>query len=74
MRRSEIPGLSVAQAQRIPADRLWVRPRRATTDQAGAGAVLTVPFGTHPVTYVPCAWLRWLRPLAAAGDDPRRTG
>lgn len=65
IRREELTGLTLGQLSLMPADGLWVNLGKTKTDQAGAGAVLAVPFGTKTVTCVPCAWARWLRLLAA---------
>ncbi|WP_186526388.1 tyrosine-type recombinase/integrase [Leekyejoonella antrihumi] len=70
MRREEITGLRVHQVTSVPLDGLWVRLGRTKTDQQGAGAVLPVPYGQHPVTCVPCARIRWLRLVAARADRP----
>jgi integrase len=37
-------------------------------DQDAQGATLGIPYGTNPISCVPCALVRWSRLVAAAGD------
>lgn len=70
MRREELVGLTISAVEPVPTDGLWVRLGRTKTDQQGKGVVLPVPYGEHVMTCVPCARVRWLRLVAAAGDRP----
>lgn len=72
MRREELTGLTLRQVHLAPVDGLWIRLGRSKTDQAGHGTTLAVPFGQHTITCVPCAWVRWLRLLAAEDSAARR--
>ncbi len=71
LRRSSIVSLDVADLQLVDYG-LEVRLRRSKTDQAGVGATLPVPTGTHVATCAACAWVRWSRILGALerGTDP----
>jgi len=65
-RRSELVALTVDGATLHPQDGLHVRLRHSKTDQEGRGEVKALPYGTHPDTCPPCAYLRWRQVLDAA--------
>jgi integrase len=65
LRRSELAALTVADLTWHPRDGIHVRIRASKTDQEGLGATVVLPFGTHPGTCPPCAWLRWAHLMAA---------
>jgi hypothetical protein len=65
LRRSELAALTTAALTWHPTDGLYLRIRASKTDQEGIGATVVLPFGEHPGTCPPCAWLRWARLLAA---------
>jgi site-specific recombinase XerD len=66
LRRSELAALSAADITWHHLDGLHVRIRASKTDQEGHGATVVLPFGEHPGTCPPCAWLRWATLLTAA--------
>jgi hypothetical protein len=68
LRRSELAARTDADLHWHAADGLHVRIRSSKTDQEGHGATVVLPFGEHPGTCPPCAWLRWTRPLAASHE------
>lgn len=68
-RRSEIAALRVIDVRRHPDDGLHVSLVRSKTDQEARGFTKALPFGKNPTTCPPCAFARWVRILAAAGDD-----
>jgi hypothetical protein len=65
LRRSELAALRIADTTWHPNDGLYLRIRASKTDQDGHGATVVLPFGSHPGTCPPCAWLRWARLLDA---------
>jgi site-specific recombinase XerD len=65
MRRSEVASLLVGQIVYEPLDGIHIRLGVTKTDQEGRGAVIAVPYGSNPVTCVPCALHRWTKLLAA---------
>ncbi|TCL79404.1 MULTISPECIES: site-specific integrase [unclassified Rathayibacter] len=69
-RRSELTDLRVEDVVRHREDGLHVRVRRSKTDQVGKGLIKAVPYGREPLTCGPCAWVRWLR-ILAAGEEGR---
>ncbi|MFC6152449.1 hypothetical protein [Nocardioides yefusunii] len=71
LRRSEVSGLTVRDLEPSPADGLYVHLGVTKTDQDGLGALLAVPYGTNPITCVPCARVRWLRLVTAPGVASR---
>lgn len=68
-RRSEIAALRVIDVRRHPDDGLHVSLVKSKTDQEARGFTKALPFGKNPTTCPPCAFARWIRILAAAGDD-----
>jgi integrase len=71
LRRSELAALTVGDLTWHRGDGLYARIRASKTDQDGAGATVVLPFGAHPGTCPPCAYLRWARLLAASGHGRR---
>jgi integrase len=65
-RRSELVELTVDDAALHPQDGLHVRLRHSKTDQEGRGEVKALPYGMHPDTCSPCAYLRWRQVLDGA--------
>ena len=65
LRRSELASLRIGDLTWQRTDGLYARIRSAKTDQDG-GATVVLPYGEHPGTCPPCAWLRWARLLAAS--------
>ena len=63
LRRSELAALRVGDLDWHRQDGLYVRIRASKTDQDGVGATVVLPFGDHPGTCPPCAYLRWSRLL-----------
>jgi len=68
LRRSELAALTLADLHWHPDDGIHVRIRTSKTDQDAAGATIVLPYGQNAGTCPPCAALRWLRLLHAAGD------
>jgi integrase len=66
LRRSELAALRIADLTWHRTDGLYVRIRSSKTDQEATGATLALPFGEHPQTCPPCAFLRWATLLAAS--------
>jgi integrase len=66
LRRSEPAALTAADLTWHRTDGVHVRIRASKTDQEGAGATVVLPFGEHPGTCPPCAFLRWARLLTAS--------
>jgi integrase len=64
-RRSELTGFEVRDVQLHAEDGLHVLLRQSKTDQTGRGSVKGLPFGMNPLTCTPCAYVRWVRVLAA---------
>lgn len=71
LRRSELAALTNGQVRLDRTDGLLIRLGRSKTDQEGRGALVAVPFGVHPTSCVPCAWMRWRRLLAAETRSAR---
>jgi site-specific recombinase XerD len=67
-RRSELASLQLRDVRIHPEDGLHVLLRSSKTDQESVGVVKGLPFGANPVTCPPCAFVRWVRILAAAGE------
>jgi len=65
-RRSELVALTIDDVARHPEDGLHVQLRHSKTDQEGRGVTRALPFGAHPDTCPPCAYLRWREVLDAA--------
>jgi hypothetical protein len=65
-RRSELVGLSVGDVTRHWTDGMHVRLRSSKTEQEAQGRVVALPYGQDPVTWPPCAWVRWRELLHAA--------
>lgn len=65
-RRSELIALTVGDVTLHPQDGLHVHLQHSNTDQEGRGEVKALPYGTHPDTCPPCAYLRWRQVLDAA--------
>lgn len=72
MRREELSGLKIEDVHLEPLDGIWVELGKSKTDQSGQGVRLPVPYGRNTITCVPCAWVRWLRLLAASDDRAAR--
>jgi integrase len=66
LRRSELAALTLADLTWHRTDGLYVRIRSSKTDQEATGATLALPFGEHPQTCPPCAFLRWATLLTAS--------
>ncbi|NQX18270.1 site-specific integrase [Rathayibacter sp. VKM Ac-2857] len=64
-RRSELTDLRLDDITRHRDDGLHLRIRRSKTDQTGKGLMKAIPYGREPLTCAACAWMRWLRLLAA---------
>jgi integrase len=64
-RRSELTGFEVRDVRLHAEDGLHVLLRQSKTDQDGRGSVKGLPFGMNPLTCAPCAYVRWVRVLAA---------
>ncbi|KQO98723.1 hypothetical protein ASF30_11720 [Leifsonia sp. Leaf264] len=64
-RRSELAALTISDVTLHPSDGLHVRIRSSKTDQEGKGQVKALPYGSEPVTCAPCAFIHWVRALAA---------
>ncbi|MBO0985020.1 site-specific integrase [Rathayibacter sp. SD072] len=64
-RRTELIDLRISDVTRHKEDGLHLRIRRSKTDQTGKGLVKAIPYGREPLTCAACAWVRWLRILAA---------
>jgi integrase len=64
-RRSEIASIQLRDVKLHPEDGLHVLVRKSKTDQEGRGVVKGLPFGSKPATCAPCAFVRWVRVLAA---------
>lgn len=65
LRRSELAALTIANLRWHHTDGLYVRIRSSKTDQEALGATVVLPFGEHPGTCPPCAFLRWASLLTA---------
>ncbi|MEB0001660.1 site-specific integrase [Cryobacterium sp. 10S3] len=65
-RRSELASLELRDLRIHPEDGLYIGLRRSKTDQRGNGISKAIPFGTSTLTCAACAYIRWLRMLAAA--------
>lgn len=65
MRRAEIAALRIGEVEAKPSKGLQVTLRRSKTDQLGHGQLKAVPYGTAPMTCVPCHHMRWLHLMAA---------
>ncbi len=72
LRRSEACALDIADVAYHPADGLHITLTASKTDQAGRGAVIALPFGSHPLTCPVRAYLAWLEVLDrhAGGGTP----
>lgn len=68
LRRSEVAALAVGDVTYHPQDGLHVFLAHSKTDQEGKGVTLALPFGQNPHTCPPCAWVRWMQVLEAAGS------
>ncbi|PPG17977.1 integrase [Rathayibacter sp. AY1E8] len=69
-RRTELTDLRISDVTRHKEDGLHLRIRRSKTDQTGKGLVKAIPYGREPLTCGACAWVRWLR-ILAAGEKGR---
>ncbi|MGI8537074.1 MAG: hypothetical protein ACR2K2_11370 [Mycobacteriales bacterium] len=58
-RRSELVSLDVGDVEAHSEDGLHIQLARSKTDQAGAGQLKAVPYGSTPLTCAPCAWRAW---------------
>ena len=65
-RRSELAALELRDVKIHTEDGLHVLLRQSKTDQDGHGIVKGLPYGANPATCPPCAYVRWVRVLAAA--------
>jgi integrase len=65
-RRSEIAELDIRDVAAHEEDGLHVRVRRSKTDQESLGSTKGLPFGANTLTCPPCAFVRWVRVLAAS--------
>ncbi len=72
LRRSEIAALDLADLVWHPADGLIVTIAASKTDQDGVGQRVGIPRGRHVATCGPCALIRWVDLLAAAGQQRPR--
>ena len=70
-RRSELVALTVDDVTMRPQDGLHVRLRQSKTDQEGRGEVKALPFGAHPDTCQPGAYLRCPQVLGAGESGGR---
>ena len=74
-RRSELVALTVADVTLHHADGLHVRLRSSKTDQEAQGRVVALPYGRDPMTFPPCAFVRWREVLHAFDTaDPGDSG
>lgn len=65
-RRCELVALTADDVTLHTRDGMHVRLQHSKTDQDGRGVVKALPYGTHPETSPPCAYLRWRQVLDAA--------
>lgn len=65
-RRSELADLQVGDVRVHSEDGLHLFLQRSKTDQEGEGSTKAIPYGANPLTCPPCAFVRWVRVLAAA--------
>lgn len=72
-RRSELAKRILQDVALHSQDGLHVRMLTSKTDQEGRGSVKGLPFGANPLTCPPCTFLRWVRVLDAAQNEPRST-
>jgi hypothetical protein len=63
--RSELAALTLGDLTWHTTDGLHVRSRSSRTDQDASGATFALPYGQHPQTCPPCAFLRWATLLSA---------
>ncbi len=70
LRRAELVGLDLADLILHRHDGLHLKLRMSKTDQQAAGITKAAPYGAHPETCVPCAYLRWRQVLDAADHPP----
>ena len=68
-RRSELAALEIGDVRLHTEDGLHVLLRKSKTDQEGSGLVKGLPYGSNSLTCSPCAFVRWVRVLAA-GNRP----
>ncbi|MFT4213359.1 MAG: tyrosine-type recombinase/integrase [Microbacterium sp.] len=69
-RRSELAALRIMDVYRHPSDGLQITLSKRTRRGERVEHTKTLPFGTRrPSTCAPCSFARWIRILAAAGDD-----
>ncbi|QNE48663.1 integrase (plasmid) [Glaciihabitans sp. INWT7] len=72
-RRSELAALTLQDVRLHPEDGLHVLLRQSKTDQESRGAVKGLPYGANPTTCPPCAFVRWVRILAATATGRAET-
>lgn len=70
-RRSELVGLTGADAVLHTLDGVHVHIRRSKTDQEGQGRVHALPRAEDPRRCPPCAFARWAQVVAAFDDGGR---
>ncbi|MCY1718552.1 hypothetical protein OVA26_16570 [Microbacterium sp. SL62] len=70
-RRSELASRLIQDVVLHSIDGLHIRLQTSKTDQEGRGSLKALPYGAHALTCAPCAFLRWIRVLDTAQNEPR---
>ena len=69
-RRSELAAIDLRDVKLHSEEGLHITLHRSKSNQEGASETKGLPYGANPITCAPCAFVRWLRVLAAV-QGPR---